>query len=243
MPTTRPVTTYLQFTGPAPTFRDHRRRGVQPRVPYADDTRAGELRLRPGRHSRATAHRRLRDNRSVRARCPITRRHKLNRLAGTIDRWHEGVARPPHHRRRQQRADRSLDLLVEKIRRIGHGYRNFTDYRRRLLLGYGITWTTVATRRVRGRQPASAAWGHQSGGYRVNDRSHQMARRNGPTSVTSEEPHPVACYRTTSAHQAGSGRNGSAGRPVAVVSNRYTIPAVGSARRCSSLQFSVAVVT
>jgi hypothetical protein len=42
-------------------------------------------------------------------------------------------------------------------------------------------------------------------------------------------------------HQAGSGRNGIAGRPVASVSTRYTSPAAGSARRCSPVQPSVAV--
>ena len=51
----------------------------------------------------------------------------------------------------------AVNLLIEKIRRLGHGYRNFTNYRRRLLLGCGITWTTVPTRRIRGRQPAFAA--------------------------------------------------------------------------------------
>jgi len=44
-------------------------------------------------------------------------------------------------------------------------------------------------------------------------------------------------------HHLGSGRNGSAGLPVASVSNRYTSPAAGSALRCSSLHPSVAVVT
>ena len=51
----------------------------------------------------------------------------------------------------------AVNLLIEKIRRIGHGYRNFDNYRRRILLGCGITWTTVPTRRIRGRQPAFAA--------------------------------------------------------------------------------------
>jgi hypothetical protein len=39
----------------------------------------------------------------------------------------------------------------------GDGYRNFNNYRRRLLLGCGIKWTTIPTRRIRGRQPAFAA--------------------------------------------------------------------------------------
>lgn len=51
----------------------------------------------------------------------------------------------------------TINLLIEKIRRIGHGYRNYDNYRRRLLMGCGIKWTTVPTYRIRGRQPASAA--------------------------------------------------------------------------------------
>src|SRR5262249_46686764 len=53
----------------------------------------------------------------------------------------------------------------------------------------------------------------------------------------------LAIHEVPFDHQVGSGRNGAAGWPVASVSNRYTSPAVGSARRCSSLPFSVAVVT
>ncbi len=33
----------------------------------------------------------------------------------------------------------AVNLLIETIRRIGHGHRNFDNYRRRLLLGWGIT--------------------------------------------------------------------------------------------------------
>jgi transposase len=51
----------------------------------------------------------------------------------------------------------AVNLLIEKIRRLGHGYRNFTNYRCRLLLGCGVQWDTVPTRRIRGRQPAFAA--------------------------------------------------------------------------------------
>jgi len=51
----------------------------------------------------------------------------------------------------------AVNLLIEKIRRLGHGYRNFTNCRRRLLLGCGVQWDTVPTRRIRGRQPAFAA--------------------------------------------------------------------------------------
>jgi hypothetical protein len=53
----------------------------------------------------------------------------------------------------------------------------------------------------------------------------------------------IVIYEIAFCHQARSGRNDAAAWPTTSVSNRYTSPAAGSARRCSSLQFSVAVVT
>ncbi len=81
---------------------------------------------------------------------------ELTRLATTIDRWRAEVL-AFHTTSGASNGPTEADLLVEKIRRLAHGYRNFTNYRRRLLLGCGITWTTVRTRRIRGRQPAIAA--------------------------------------------------------------------------------------
>lgn len=82
---------------------------------------------------------------------------ELTRLAGTIDRWHDELLAYHTTGGASNGPTEAVNLLVEKIRRIGHGYRNFTNYRRRLLLGCGIQWTTVPTRRIRGRQPAIAA--------------------------------------------------------------------------------------
>jgi hypothetical protein len=36
----------------------------------------------------------------------------------------------------------AVNLLIEKTRRIGHGFRSFTNYRLRLLLACGVTWET-----------------------------------------------------------------------------------------------------
>jgi transposase len=82
---------------------------------------------------------------------------ELTRLATTIDRWRDEVLAFHTTGGASNGPTEAVNLLVEKIRRLGHGYRNFTNYRRRLLLGCGITWTTVPTRRIRGRQPAIAA--------------------------------------------------------------------------------------
>ena len=82
---------------------------------------------------------------------------ELTRLATTIDRWRDEVLAFHTTGGASNGPTEAVNLLIEKIRRIGHGYRNFDNYRRRLLLGCGITWATVPTRRIRGRQPAFAA--------------------------------------------------------------------------------------
>ena len=82
---------------------------------------------------------------------------ELTRLATTIDRWRDEVLAYHSTGGASNGPTEAVNLLIEKIRRIGHGYRNFTNYRRRLLLGCGIQWATVPTRRIRGRQPAFAA--------------------------------------------------------------------------------------
>ena len=82
---------------------------------------------------------------------------ELTRLARTIDRWRHEVLAYHHTGGASNGPTEAVNLLIEKIRRIGHGYRNFDNYRRRLLLGCGVQWTTVPTRRIRGRQPAFAA--------------------------------------------------------------------------------------
>jgi hypothetical protein len=50
-----------------------------------------------------------------------------------------------------------MNLLIEKQRRIGHGYRNFANYRLRLLLHCGITWHTAPTPKIRSRSPRLVA--------------------------------------------------------------------------------------
>jgi len=82
---------------------------------------------------------------------------ELTRLAHTVDQWRDEILAFHTTGGASNGPTEAVNLLIEKIRRLGHGYRNFENYRRRLLLGCGITWTTVPTRRIRGRQPAFAA--------------------------------------------------------------------------------------
>jgi transposase len=51
----------------------------------------------------------------------------------------------------------AVNLLIEKTRRIGHGFRNFDNNRLRWLLACGIRWQNSPVARLRGRQPRSAA--------------------------------------------------------------------------------------
>lgn len=77
--------------------------------------------------------------------CPVP---EVARLGHTLAARVPGLLRHrPHH----QRTHRSV--LIEKIRRVGHGYRNWHNYRLRLLLHCGIEWPTLFTPRIRRRHP------------------------------------------------------------------------------------------
>jgi len=51
----------------------------------------------------------------------------------------------------------AINLLVEKLQRVGHRYRNFDNYRLRLLLHCGVTWHAPLTPRIRNRSPRLVA--------------------------------------------------------------------------------------
>jgi transposase len=82
---------------------------------------------------------------------------ELLRLARTIDRWADLVLAYFRTGRASNGRVENTHMLAEKIRRNAHGFTNHTNYRRRLIGRLGIQWTTVPTRRIRGRQPRSVA--------------------------------------------------------------------------------------
>lgn len=51
----------------------------------------------------------------------------------------------------------AMNLLIDKIRRLGHGFRNYDNYRLRLLLYCGVDWQTDPTPRIRRRRPRMVA--------------------------------------------------------------------------------------
>jgi transposase len=82
---------------------------------------------------------------------------ELIRLATTIDSWRSellayfttnGVSNGPTE---------AINLLIKKIKRVGHGFRNFDNYRLRLLLHCGVDWDTIHATPIRGRLPRSVA--------------------------------------------------------------------------------------
>ena len=82
---------------------------------------------------------------------------ELTRLARTIDRWRDEVLAYHHTSHSSNGRVENIHMLAEKIRRNAHGFANHTHYRRRLIGRLGIKWTTLPTRRIRGRQPHSVA--------------------------------------------------------------------------------------
>ncbi|MCA1836185.1 MAG: transposase, partial [Actinobacteria bacterium] len=88
--------------------------------------------------------------------CADTDIPELIRLATTIDSWRSellayfttnGISNGPTE---------AINLLINKIKRVGHG-RNFDNYRLRPLLHCGVDWDTIHATPIRGRLPRSAA--------------------------------------------------------------------------------------
>lgn len=80
---------------------------------------------------------------------------ELTRLARTIAAWQDEIL-AYHHTGLSNGPTEAMNLLVKKIKRVGHGFRNFDNYRLRLLLHCGVTWQDQPTARLRAR-PRSVA--------------------------------------------------------------------------------------
>jgi hypothetical protein len=77
---------------------------------------------------------------------------ELTRLAKTVSTWETEILNY-HVTGISNGPTEAQNLIAEKLRRIGHGMRNFENYRLRLLLHSGVTWNTQPTARIRGRHP------------------------------------------------------------------------------------------
>jgi transposase len=81
---------------------------------------------------------------------------ELTRLAKTVKAW-EAEILSFHTTGISTGPVEAQNLVTEKLRRIGHGMRNFENYRLRLLLHSGVEWQAPSTARIRGRHPRLVA--------------------------------------------------------------------------------------
>ena len=82
---------------------------------------------------------------------------ELRRLARTITTWRTEFLAYFITGRISNGPTEAINLLIKKILRVGHGFRNFQNYRLRLLLHCGITWQNHTPTPLRGRLPRLAA--------------------------------------------------------------------------------------
>jgi transposase len=82
---------------------------------------------------------------------------ELSRLARTVRAWEAEVLAFHTTDGCSNGPTEAMNLLIKKVKRVGHGFRNFTNYRLRLLLHCGVKWQTHQTARLRGRYPRLVA--------------------------------------------------------------------------------------
>ena len=98
-------------------------------------------------------------------RCARSDVPELLRLARTLDAWREELLAywtPTGRRGVSNGPTEATNALIKKVKRVGHGFRNFDNYRLRLLLAVGLDWRTVHWQAppatpVRGRSPRLVA--------------------------------------------------------------------------------------
>jgi transposase len=82
---------------------------------------------------------------------------ELSRLARTVRAWEVEILAFHSTGGCSNGPTEALNLLIKKVKRVGHGFRNFTNYRLRLLLHCGVRWQTHRTARLRDRSPRLVA--------------------------------------------------------------------------------------
>jgi transposase len=82
---------------------------------------------------------------------------ELSRLARTVRAWEGEILAWHATQGCSNGPTEAVNLLIKKVKRVGHGFRNFANYRLRLLLHCGVTWQTSQTARLRGRSPRLVA--------------------------------------------------------------------------------------
>jgi transposase len=81
---------------------------------------------------------------------------ELHRLARTALRWRTEIL--AHHSTGASNGPtEAVNLVVKKVLRVAHGFRNFDNFRLRVLLHCGVEWHTPPAARIRGRSPRLVA--------------------------------------------------------------------------------------
>ena len=81
---------------------------------------------------------------------------ELIRLSRTVRPWQPQVL-AWHATALTNGPTEAVNLLVKKVKRVGHGFRNFENYRLRLLLHCGVHWQTPPAASMRSRHPRLVA--------------------------------------------------------------------------------------
>jgi len=89
--------------------------------------------------------------------CADARVPELARLARTLDARRDELIAGFDHPSISNGPTEAINLIIKKIKRIGHGFRNLQNYRLRLLLHCGVTWNTHHTTPLRARASRLAA--------------------------------------------------------------------------------------
>ena len=82
---------------------------------------------------------------------------ELSRLARTVRAWEAEILAFHSTEGCSNGPTEAVNLLIKKVKRVGHGFRNFANYRLRLLLHCGVRWQTHRTAGLRGRSPRFVA--------------------------------------------------------------------------------------
>jgi hypothetical protein len=86
-------------------------------------------------------------------RCADSGVPELVTMARTIDAWRPELLAYFDTGGLSNGPTEAINLLIKKVKRTGHGFRNFDNYRLRLLLHCGVAWQTPRPARIRGRPP------------------------------------------------------------------------------------------
>jgi len=90
-------------------------------------------------------------------RCATADVPELTRVARTISAWQDELLAYFTTGGASDGPTEAVNLLIKRIKRVGFGFRNFANYRLRLLLHCGVTWQDPSTTRIRGRKPRSTS--------------------------------------------------------------------------------------